>query len=307
MKLDVVLPTFNRSKLLSRTLDSLMRARIPAELDVTVFVVDNNSKDDTRAVVQSYQDRWPILRYIVEREQGSSAALNAGIRAGCGELIATLNDDEEVDVRWFEVIRDFALGHPEFAFAGGPYRPNWSQKKPNWITKDHFGAVIGWVDAGDRAGEYGVTINGMPMAGNAVFRRFVFDRVGLYNTSLGRFDKGLSACEDEDMFHRLTDAKLRGVYLPDLVIFHYVPPERMTRTYYRKWCLGRGTSHGKLCRNRRPDVAAILGIPRWEIRRALVGVSRAILGLFGRVPAATAFSGELYAWDLLGFIKGRFF
>jgi len=44
MKLDIILPTFNRQGLLSRTLDSLLAADIPPGLDVRVTVVDNNSK-----------------------------------------------------------------------------------------------------------------------------------------------------------------------------------------------------------------------------------------------------------------------
>jgi hypothetical protein len=68
----------------------------------------------------------------------------------------------------------------------------------------------------------------MLMGGNAVVKRSALETVGLYNTSLGRTDKGLLSCEDEDMFHRLLANGFNGMYVPDFFIYHYVPRERMT-------------------------------------------------------------------------------
>lgn len=309
MTLDVLLPTYNRASLLSRTLDSLLVADVPPGLEVRILVIDNNSSDNTRHVVAEYQSRLPNLEYILETQQGLSAALNAGIRKGTGELIATINDDEEVDVHWLEVIhRFFADG--AFSFAGGPYYPNWSEPKPDWITKE-FGSVVGWVEAGEEPRQYGPDFNAMLMGGNAVFRRSAFERVGLYNTSLGRSAKGLASCEDEDLFGRLLAANLKGMYLPDLIIHHYIPGERMTRAYHRRWCWGRGRSHGLLSRAKPSEaesgVVKWFGIPRWQIRRALMGALTALKARLGLASAAAGLAGELYAWDLAGFIYGRFF
>jgi glycosyltransferase involved in cell wall biosynthesis len=312
--LDVLLPTYNRASLLSRTLESLWKARVPTGLHVKILVIDNNSSDNTQDVVADYRRRLPNLEYVIERQQGLSAALNAGIRAGTGELIATINDDEEVDIHWFDVIHRF-FANPEFSFAGGPYHPNWSRPKPDWVTKE-FGSVVGWVEAGDAPRQYGPGFNAMLMGGNAVFRRSAFERVGLYNTSLGRSAKGLASCEDEDLFGRLLAADLKGMYLPDLIIHHYIPAERMTRAYHRRWCWGRGTSHGLLSRNKAPDVAAVdvtspavinwFGVPRWQIRRAVVGAFTALKARLGFASPAAGLAGELYVLDLAGFIYGRF-
>ena len=54
MQLDVIVPTFNRHAMLKRTLNSLLEADLPSGLDVRVTVVDNNSKDQTRNVVEEY-------------------------------------------------------------------------------------------------------------------------------------------------------------------------------------------------------------------------------------------------------------
>lgn len=305
LSLDVVLPTFNRASLLPRTLDSLVAAERPPALSVTLWVVDNNSKDNTEEVVREYAEECPFpLFYLREQQQGSSAALNAGIRAGSGDVVGMLNDDEEIDAGWYKAIYDF-FSNTAFDFAGGPYYPRWGAKKPEWIAKE-FGGIVGWVDGGDQRKEYGAGFQGMLMGGNSIVRRSVFDRIGLFNTALGRFDKGLNACEDQDFYDRLLAHNLRGMYLPELIIYHYIPPERMTREYHRRWCWGRGTSLGVLARTKTPDVAQIFGIPRWQIRHALVGFGRMIKGVFGLENSHAAFEGELRVWDLAGFINGRF-
>ena len=138
-------------------------------------------------------------------------------------------------------------------------------------------------------------------------KRRVFDAVGLYNANLGRTDKGLLACEDDEMYRRIMAAGFKGKYVPGLIIYHYIPPERMTREYHRRWCWGRGTSLGIMSRSREGTVAEIFGIPRWEIRSALEGAWLAVKGFARLGSPERAFEGELRVWNLAGFINGRFF
>jgi glycosyltransferase involved in cell wall biosynthesis len=85
MTLDVVLPTYNRAALLAIALESLIAANHPEHLAVRVFVVDNNSKDNTHDVVRAYQAKQALtIEYVFQPVQGRSAALNAGIGAGIG-------------------------------------------------------------------------------------------------------------------------------------------------------------------------------------------------------------------------------
>jgi glucosyl-dolichyl phosphate glucuronosyltransferase len=208
-------------------------------------------------------------------------------------------------VDWFHVLaRKFE--NPDIDFIGGPYLPQWAAPKPEWIGRE-FGGVVGWVESGDGEQQYGPGFNGMLMGGNAVVKRSALATVGLYNTSLGRTDKGLLSCEDEDMFHRLLTNGFRGIYVPDLVIYHHVPQVRMTRQYHRRWCWGRGTSMGMLARTRTPDVVELFRIPRWKMRHAAAGLLRAIKGGLGLEAPITAFQGELRVWDLAGYINGRLF
>jgi cellulose synthase/poly-beta-1,6-N-acetylglucosamine synthase-like glycosyltransferase len=271
-----------------------------------VFVVDNNSTDNTKEVARRHESGASIpIKYVFERVQGKSPALNAGIQAGLGELVAMIDDDEQVAVDWLECISKLFENHG-LDFAGGPYRPEWGAEKPDWITKE-CGGIVGWVDGGEVEQSYGTSYNGTLNGGNAVIRRSVLEQIGPFNTSLGRTPKGLLTGEDAEMLGRLLASGFIGKYVPDLVIYHYVPPQRMTRRYHRLWSWGHGTSMGIIGRTTKSGVAELLGIPRWQIRHAAVGLARAVKGSLGLENAATTFQGELRIWNLAGYINGRFF
>ena len=101
MIVDVILPTFNREALLARTLESLLAAEVPQGLEVRVLVVDNASTDGTTNVVRGFGPRFHgRLRYLHEPQSGKPYALNAGIAATSGDLVALIDDDEEVAGDW---------------------------------------------------------------------------------------------------------------------------------------------------------------------------------------------------------------
>ena len=121
------------------------------------------------------------------------------------------------------------------------------------------------------------------MGGNAVIRRSVLTRVGPYRTDIGRSGTRLMSCEDEDMFKRLLASGARGFYRPDLIIHHYVSPERVTRSYFRKWCFWHGVSLGILDRQHAQNVPYMLGTPRYLDRESGSSGCRAQLkGVFTR-------------------------
>lgn len=305
MRLDVVIPTYNRAELLPRAFESLLTADQPDGLDIGVTVVDNRSTDNTREVIEAFAARFGgRLQYVCESKQGRSHALNAGIAASSGDLVAMIDDDEEVDRGWFQIIAA-AFAEPATDFIGGPYVPRWGGERPRWLGTG-YGAAIGSAECGTTTQQFGPGCKGMLMGGNAVIRRSVLQRVGIYSVDLGRTPGGrLLSCEDEDMFARLLAIGARGFYRPDLIIHHYVPPERLTKRYFRRWCFWRGVSQGVLDRRRPSAVPYLLGVPRYMIGLAIRGTLDTLPALFGRRPPARTFENELAWWDLAGFFYGK--
>jgi glycosyltransferase involved in cell wall biosynthesis len=307
MHLDVVIPTHNRALMLRRTLDSLLAALPDDDLSVRVTVVDNNSTDDTHSTVQSYAPAFGgTLTYMFESRQGRSFALNAGITSTSGDLIGMIDDDEQIDPNWYRTIRS-QFARADIDFIGGPYVPNWGADPPNWLPRNCLGA-IGVVDGGSQVRSYDASYPGILMGGNAVISRAMLQRVGLYNTSLGRTGRRLLSGEDDEMYYRLLGGGGRGLYVPNLIIYHYIPPERLKRSYFRRWCFWRGVSEGLIDRTGRPAVACLGGIPRYLYGDALRGLFGVTIGRIKNLRRpAEVFAKELEIWNAVGVFYGRHF
>ena len=305
LRIDVIIPTYNRCGLLRIALDSFLKAHVPSGLDARVVVVDNNSKDDTRNVVRTYEPKFQgRLRYIFEQRQGRSCALNAGIAGTNGDLVGMIDDDEQIDERWFETVREW-FSRSDIDFIGGPYKPAWETTPPAWLPLNLPG-IIGIIDEVHEVRTFGLDYQGMLNGGNAIVRRSVLEQVGTYSTQLGRTDKNLLSSEDDDMYQRLIAAGARGKYVPDLIIYHYIPASRLTKSYYRSWSFWKGVSRSVLNQQRREPVPHVFGVPRFLYGSALRDSGRAIKrALVGKLRSSEAFSAELGWWGLAGCLYGR--
>jgi glucosyl-dolichyl phosphate glucuronosyltransferase len=304
MQLEVVIPTYNRSLLLRKTLRSLLDARIPPGLEVHITVVDNNSSDDTREVILEEQRKTNgRVSYLFEKKQGRSPALNAGVAATSGSHVGFIDDDEQIDPAWYEQIVSVFTEH-KLDFIGGPFVPQFESALPEWLPRG-YNAVIGVVDGGTKRVPYDRNYPGILMGGNAVFTRETLQKVGPYSTALGRSGNRLLSCEDEEMYERLLAAGARGMYIPELIIYHFVPNERLTKRYHRSWCFWQSVSSAALDRIHPQPTPYVLGVPRYFYGRALRGMFR-LASIWNREPAER-FSNELSLWDLAGFFYGKHF
>ncbi len=106
----IIIPTFNRSKIVRRAVDSVFAQTFQ---DFEILVIDDGSSDDTRSALAGYPDR---LRYVFQKNQGPAAARNHGMQLAKGEYIGFLDSDDvyfpnnlEAHLRQFEVNRGAGL------------------------------------------------------------------------------------------------------------------------------------------------------------------------------------------------------
>ena len=105
MNIAVVLCTYNRCQSLAKALESLAVSCVPGYVRWRVLVVDNNSSDQTRAVVEDFARRFlGRFEYHFERRQGKSHALNLGIQHANADILAFVDDDVQVDAHWLHKI-----------------------------------------------------------------------------------------------------------------------------------------------------------------------------------------------------------
>src|SRR5262249_35696322 len=99
--ISVIIPTYNRSEILRRALESLQTVEVPSDLKWELIIADNNSTDDTRSCIQEFEKpgRLPI-RYVFEKKQGANFARNAGIQVAKGKTLLFTDDDVTFDPRW---------------------------------------------------------------------------------------------------------------------------------------------------------------------------------------------------------------
>ena len=241
-ELSVVITTHNRAAWLRGTLSSL--ARVRCGLTWETIVVDNNSTDDTRRVVNDAQREFPgPLRYVFESTPGKYSALNAGIERCAGRIIANTDDDVVLPDDWLEQAVA-ALDRHQCDFVGGPVYPIWETAPPSWIDpRDGIcGKVLALQDHGPEPREYGIGDISWPLGVNVAYRRDAFVRAGLFDGRLGRVAGTLRNQSQREWHLRARRAGLRGRYIPGMFVYHFVGADRLTRRYFYSWFYWHGIS-----------------------------------------------------------------
>jgi glycosyltransferase involved in cell wall biosynthesis len=102
MKVDVIIPTYNRGEFLQAAIGSVLNQSFR---DLTLLVVDDASNDDTQSVRKAFDDkRIKYIRHTVNR--GEAVARNTGLSNGDAEFVAFLDDDDE----WLPEKRGGSMG-----------------------------------------------------------------------------------------------------------------------------------------------------------------------------------------------------
>jgi glycosyltransferase involved in cell wall biosynthesis len=314
MKYSIVIATYKRARDLRDTLVSL--SRLEPDGPWEVIVVDNNSPDDTRDVVEDAARMFPVpLTYLFERQQGRSPALNAGIRAARGQIIATTDDDVRVPKDWLNRAAD-GLARMRCDYVGGRVLPIWGGPRPDWLPNrgGKQWAVIALLDYGPEPIEFG---NRVPLGVNMAFTRDAFLRAGLLDPNTGRKAGTLLGQEVREWCIRARKAGVCGFYIPEMAVEHIIPAERLRKAYFRRWFFWRGISRALLYERAGLDLEApeqttldfskvphIAGVPRYLYRKALSAAAAWARAIVRRDPLA-AFEHETWLWFFAGIVKQR--
>jgi glycosyltransferase involved in cell wall biosynthesis len=270
----VLIATYNRAGLLDETLRSVRALRVSPSRTWDVTVVDNNSSDDTRAVVERHMTDFPVpLQYVFESRQGRSSALNTGIALSAGTVIAFTDDDVLLDPGWLDAACDELSGSdPSIGYVGGPVRPIWEAPPPKWLelTRGDLWGTIAIQDHGDRRVVY-EEAGKVPLGANMAAVRTMLTRIGGFRPDLGRGNGRLILGQEvPELLARARAAGFRGVYQPAMALRHHVPARRLTRQYFRRWWFGKGVSRAALERGQSVSdtgldltrVSRVLSVPR---------------------------------------------
>ena len=292
IRLSLVIPTHNRSAQLIEALRSVVRQTLdPAAWECVV--VDNASTDDTAARFEAFAAEHPQfgLRRVFEPEPGVSHARNRGLHEARAEWTVWIDDDERVNEGFLAAYLAFFDGHPEATVAGGRIIAEYVMARPRWMSKFTEMPIANPMDFGSAIRPF--PRGRVPGGGNMALRRSTALAYGGFDASLGRVGRELIGGEENDLFERMLRGGETIWYVPDAVMWHIIPPEKLTLSYFRRLCCNVGRSqrlraaiHGRrlkarllevlkwgatllLCLTMRPVQARWLLRMRWQISKGL--------------------------------------
>ena len=195
MRVSVVIPTYNRADFVREAITSVLQQDYP---DIELIVVDDGSRDGTAAVVSGF---GPAVQYLWQENRGVSAARNRGVASSTGDLIAFLDSDDlwlpnkvSAQVAYFEAQAEAQACHTDEIWIRRGVRVN---------ERHIHRKQGGW--------QFLASLPRCVISPSAVMmRRTLWDR-------LGGFDESLPACEDYDLWLRLTAVVPVG-FLPERLV-----------------------------------------------------------------------------------------
>lgn len=295
IRISLVIPTHNRAVPLLAALDSVVRQTLPPEI-WECLVVDNNSTDDTPERFAEFAAAHPSqnLRMVHETGAGVSYARNRGLAEAVGPIVAFIDDDERINETFLSAYLAFFESHPEAVVAGGRIIAEYPGGRPSWMSKWVEMPIANPMDFGDTVRPF--PAGRLPGGGNMAFRRSGLEPFGGFDPSLGRVNGRLIGGEENDLFERLRWGGVTIWYVPDAVMWHIIPPSKLTTAYFRRLSYNVGVSqrlrariHHRVLRSRLMEgvkwgatlVLACTMAPRrarWLLRLRW-GISRGLFGL----------------------------
>jgi hypothetical protein len=127
-RLSVVVPVFDEASTIGQVLDGLERKAMPG-IDLEVVVVESNSTDDSRQIVERYRGRPRFQVVLEERPLGKGHAVRTGLRHATGDVILIQDADLEYDLRDYDtLVRPILEGRSAFVL-GTRHSGDWKIRK----------------------------------------------------------------------------------------------------------------------------------------------------------------------------------
>jgi glycosyltransferase involved in cell wall biosynthesis len=232
----VVIPTYNRAKMLGITLESFVHQHYPKNR-FEIVVADNNSGDETRQVVEEWQRRSAVsVKYVFEKRQGVHYARNTAAWQTSGDILYYTDDDMIASRELLEeIVKPFSMD-PRVGSATGRILPQWEVLPPEWILKLCNNFRLSLNDLGEQMliqeKDPGVYSCHMAMRRGIFFQSGGFNPENTAGEWIGDGETGLNI--------KIKELGYKFAYNGKAVIRHMIPPQRMTQEYLNKRLANQG-------------------------------------------------------------------
>src|SRR5262245_59245039 len=290
----VVVPARNEERSLDRCLASITAQRWPRDR-LQVVVVENGSRDRTRAIAEAWAASDPRVSVVVSGAINHAAAMNDGIRVARGEIVARVDAHSHVDRGYVAAIVAAFARHPEAAVVGGPFLPvgETLRERVAGLARSSRVGVGGGYGADRVPDDHAVR-----SVQCGAYRR---DAV----LAVGGFDPAMAYGEDEELNWRLLQGGYQVMLCPALRQ-HYRPRASLTGLWRQYWNYGCGRMR---VLRKHPDFLAPRHLAPSALVVALVGLAAAgavspvaqaglalVAGVWGAVLVATSCTARGAPW-----------
>jgi glucosyl-dolichyl phosphate glucuronosyltransferase len=304
----IIIPTYNRAKLLPLTLDSFLNQDYPRDR-YEIIVANNNSTDDTSQVLEGYTRR-SLIKAFTEKRQGVHYARNSAAKIASGDILYFTDDDMLADPQLLsELVRVFELD-PLIASATGKIIGKFDVEPPEWVRKHLINYYLSLTDP-QTPDTVIISRDDLVFSCHQAIKRAPFFQCGGFNPEntagvwIGDGETGLGI--------KLKQAGYKFAYTPTSIIHHMIPPTRTTTSYLVKRIGNQGNcdSYTEYRQHRTRH-----GLVRGILRRNTIGLARTILETLRNIgasreswhflPARLAYVHRRNAYDLKLLVNSDF-
>lgn len=259
MDFTVAIPTYNGAERLPAVLNRLLNQTGTEKLRWEVIVCDNNSRDETAAVVREIQSKWQqagavSLRYCFAPEQGAAFARQRAVEAAAGQWIGFLDDDNLPALDWVAQAHAFVAARPQVGVVGSQVLAQLDGELPEYFPQ--IAPFLAIVERGCKPHCYDEAVKVLPPGAGLVVRRELWLAQVPRRLFLNHKGKAAGlASEDLEAVLYLRRSGCEIWYNPDQVVAHHIPEERLQADYLASLfrCIGFSRLYVRL-----------LGRPTWQ-------------------------------------------
>lgn len=137
--LSVVVPIYNEAATVRTALDAILAKAVPG-WRLEIILVESNSNDGTRAIVQTYASHPRVKLILEDRARGKGHAVRAGFKAATGDVILIQDADLEYDLNDYDILlAPLSAGRQSFVLGSRHGQGGWAIRQ---FSDQPFQALI---------------------------------------------------------------------------------------------------------------------------------------------------------------------
>jgi len=247
INVSIIVPTRNRSQMLEMSIKSLISQNYPF-LDYEIIIVDNGSHDNTKNVVEKYISTNPNhnIRYIFEPVPGLLSGRHRGAFEAKGDILIFVDDDIIAKNVWLlAIMKEFQ--NVNVHMVGGPCLPFFELEPPEWIFH-YFNYSNNKITCGAlsilKFGVMRTKINPRFIWGLnfSIRKKTLFDLGGFHPDGMPQELIAYRGDGETGLSQKAIDKGINAMYVHEATVYHYIPKERLTVSYFEKRFYNQGIS-----------------------------------------------------------------